>query len=129
IRTSLWNSVFAPDLTPRVTIAELRRMTEQSHAASHGASPSAFPAHEPRPVGTVAVVVLTHSRVHLLRQCVENVLARTSERTTEIVIWDNASTDDTRSYLDSVLDPRLRVIHHERNIGQNAYDAAFALTS
>jgi GT2 family glycosyltransferase len=112
-----------------VAVAELRMMSEQSHAAAHGAPPSASPACEPRPVGTVAIVVLTHSRVHLLRQCVENVLARASERTTEIVIWDNASTDETRDYLDSLLDPRLRVIHHERNIGQNAYDAAFALTS
>ncbi len=38
----------------------------------------------------IAVVVLTHNREHLLRQCVENVLLRTSPATREIVIWDNA---------------------------------------
>jgi GT2 family glycosyltransferase len=48
----------------------------------------------------IAVVVLTHSRVHLLRKCVENVLGRTSPATREIVIWNNASTDGTREYLD-----------------------------
>jgi GT2 family glycosyltransferase len=77
----------------------------------------------------IAVVVLTHERAHLLRQCVDNVLARTSELTTEIVIWDNASTDDTRAYLDSLDDPRLRVVLHPENIGQNAYAEATRLTS
>lgn len=75
----------------------------------------------------IAVVVLTHSRVHLLRQCVERVLARTTA-TTEILIWDNASTDGTAAYLDGLDDPRIRVVHHDRNIGVNGYAAAFGLT-
>ncbi len=76
----------------------------------------------------IAIVVLTHNRLHLLRQCVESVLARTSARTTDIVIWDNASVDGTAEYLAAVDDPRLRVISHPENIGQNAYAAAFART-
>lgn len=78
---------------------------------------------------TIAVVVLTHSRAHLLRQCVENTLAKLSPKTTEIVIWDNASTDGTAEYLDSLSDARLRVVHHGENIGQNAYAEAFKLTT
>jgi GT2 family glycosyltransferase len=77
----------------------------------------------------VAVVVLTHNRVHLLRQCVENVLAKTSQQTGEIVIWNNASTDATSDYLESLEDPRIRVVNHPENIGQNAYAEAFRLTS
>ena len=77
----------------------------------------------------IAVVVLTHNRVHLLRQCVENVLERSSELTTEIVIWDNASTDGTAAYLSDLDDSRIRVVRHPRNIGQNAYAQAFALTT
>jgi GT2 family glycosyltransferase len=77
----------------------------------------------------IAVVVLTHNRVHLLRLCVANVLARTSNRTTEIVIWNNGSNDGTREYLDSLDDPRLRIVNHPDNIGQNAYADAFALTT
>jgi GT2 family glycosyltransferase len=77
----------------------------------------------------LAVIVLTHERVHLLRQCVERVLERTSELTTEIVIWNNGSTDRTLAYLDSLTDPRIRVVHHAENIGQNAYAEACALTS
>jgi GT2 family glycosyltransferase len=77
----------------------------------------------------IAVIVLTHNRAHLLRRCVEHVLLRTSPATSEIVIWDNASVDDTRSYLEGVTDARLKVVHHEENIGTNAYTYAAALTS
>lgn len=77
----------------------------------------------------IAIVVLTHSRVHLLRQCVEHTLAHLSPQTTEIVIWDNASTDGTADYLDSLTDSRIRVVHNPENIGQNAYAEAFKLTS
>jgi GT2 family glycosyltransferase len=77
----------------------------------------------------IAVVVLTHQRAHLLRQCVENVLARTSSLTTEIVIWDNGSTDETSAYLGGLTDARIRVVHHPENIGQNAYSDAVALTT
>jgi GT2 family glycosyltransferase len=77
----------------------------------------------------IAIVVLTHNRVHLLRKCVENVLLRTSDATREIVIWDNASPDGTAEYLRSVDDPRIRVVISEENIGQNAYARAFRLTT
>ena len=77
----------------------------------------------------IAIVVLTHNRVHLLQKCVENVLFRTSDATREIVIWDNASTDATREYLESLDDPRIRVVLSEKNIGQNAYARAFRLTT
>ncbi len=76
----------------------------------------------------VAVVVLTHNRVHLLPTCVENVLGRTSPATREIVIWNNASTDGTAEYLDSLEDSRIRVVHSDENIGQNAYAEAVRLT-
>jgi GT2 family glycosyltransferase len=77
----------------------------------------------------IAIVVLTHNRLHLLRKCVENVLMRTSDATREIVIWDNASTDGTREYLASLSDPRIRVVRHAKNIGQNGYANAFAMTT
>ena len=77
----------------------------------------------------IAVVVLTHNRVHLLQKCVENVLLKTSTATREIVIWDNASTDGTADYLQSLVDPRIRVVASEKNIGQNGYARAFKLTT
>jgi GT2 family glycosyltransferase len=80
-------------------------------------------------VDQIAVVVLTHNRVHLLQKCVENVLLRTSAATREIVIWDNASTDGTADYLESLDDRRIRVVASEKNIGQNGYARAFKLTT
>jgi GT2 family glycosyltransferase len=77
----------------------------------------------------IAVVVLTNNRVHLLRKCVENVLSRASDATREIVIWNNGSTDGTRDYLDSLSDPRIKVVHSEANVGQNGYARGFAMTS
>jgi GT2 family glycosyltransferase len=81
------------------------------------------------PEGLVSLVVLTHSRRHLLQQCVERVLLRTSPATTEIVIWDNGSTDDTAAYLRSLDDPRIKSVSHPKNIGMNAYPRAVELTS
>lgn len=78
--------------------------------------------------GTISIFFLTYNRCHLLRKCVENVLSCTSELTTEIVIWDNASTDETAAYLDSLDDPRLIVVHSPTNIGMNAYDRAVQRT-
>jgi len=78
---------------------------------------------------SIAVVVLTYNRVHLLRQCVDNVLTRTSTQTTELLIWNNASTDSTAAYLDSLAIPNLRVVHHPSNLGLNAYDLAINSTS
>jgi GT2 family glycosyltransferase len=77
----------------------------------------------------IAIVVLTYNRVHLLEQCVERVLRRTSAETAEILIWNNGSSDGTRAYLDALVEPRIRVVHHERNIGPNAYDVAFRRTT
>jgi O-antigen biosynthesis protein len=78
---------------------------------------------------TIAIAVLTCNRVHLLRRCVENVLLRTSDATTEIVIWDNGSTDGTRDYLATITDPRVDVVLSESNVGFNGYPRAFARTS
>ncbi len=77
---------------------------------------------------SIAIAVLTYDRVQLLRQCVENVLLRTSDATREIVIWNNGSTDGTREYLDTLDDPRIRVVNHPTNIGLNAYAILFPET-
>jgi GT2 family glycosyltransferase len=99
--------------------------------ADMGTSPTRTHARDQRQLAddSIAIVVLTHNRVHLLRKCVENVLLRTSNETREIVIWDNASTDGTADYLRTVADPRIRIVSSERNIGQNAYARAFRLTT
>lgn len=77
----------------------------------------------------IAILVLTHNRVHLLERCVENVLLRTSAHTREIVVWDNGSTDGTPDYLATIEDPRFRVIRSETNVGHNGYARGFRQTT
>src|SRR5437763_11244359 len=77
----------------------------------------------------ISILVLTHDRVHLLRKCVEQTLARTSSATKEIVIWDNGSTDGTREYLDSIVDSRITVAHSTENLAHNAKARAVRLTT
>jgi GT2 family glycosyltransferase len=78
---------------------------------------------------SIAIIVLTHNKRDLLVKCVENVLFRTSEATREIIIWNNASIDGTHEFLDSLEDPRIKVVHHAKNIGQNGYARAFPSTT
>jgi GT2 family glycosyltransferase len=78
---------------------------------------------------SVAIVVAAYNRLHLLRQCVENVALRASDATREILIWDNGSDAETVAYLDTIEDPRVSVVHSPTNVGQNAYARAFPLTS
>jgi rhamnopyranosyl-N-acetylglucosaminyl-diphospho-decaprenol beta-1,3/1,4-galactofuranosyltransferase len=76
----------------------------------------------------IAIAVITHNRVDLLRRCVENVLLRATA-TSEIVIWDNASTDGTADYLATLTDPRIRIVGSPENVGMNGYARAFWMTT
>jgi len=77
----------------------------------------------------IAIVVLTYNRLHLLRQCVENVLLRASDLATTIIVWNNASTDGTTEYLASLDHPRIQVVNHDANIGQSGYARAYSGTT
>jgi GT2 family glycosyltransferase len=83
---------------------------------------------EERAGDSIAIVAVTYNRLHLLRQCVENVLQRASDAAREIVVWNNASTDGTTEYLSSLRDPRITVVNHAKNIGVNAYSLVFPTT-
>jgi GT2 family glycosyltransferase len=79
---------------------------------------------------SIAIVVLTYNRERLLRRCVADVLGRCSPATSEIVIWNNGSTDGTAGFLASLEeDRRLRIINSPENVGVVAYSRAFGLTS
>jgi GT2 family glycosyltransferase len=78
---------------------------------------------------SVAVVVLTHNRLEKLRLCVERVIAVASPAVTEVIIWNNGSTDGTRAYLDTVELPNVRVVQCAENVGMVAYGRAFETTT
>lgn len=67
----------------------------------------------------VSVILPTHNRAALLDRAIGSVLAQTY-RDFEIVVVDDASTDDTQQVIEGFADPRLRYIRHDRNRGAPA---------
>jgi glycosyltransferase involved in cell wall biosynthesis len=64
----------------------------------------------------VSVCIPTYNRAPLLAQAIRSVLGQTLQDF-ELVISDNASTDDTESVVRSFNDPRIRHVRNHTNIG------------
>jgi len=64
----------------------------------------------------VTIAIPTFNRASLLKECVAAALSQTYPYF-EVLVSNNASTDDTKHVLNEFNDPRLRVIHQESNIG------------
>jgi GT2 family glycosyltransferase len=69
----------------------------------------------------VSIVLITYNRLPMLRECMRSLLEKTTGDEFEIIVWDNASTDGTREYLDELAAAHayLRVVHHPENVGLN----------
>jgi hypothetical protein len=65
---------------------------------------------------TVSVVLPTYNRAYVLRRAIDSVLAQQGAEI-ELIVVDDASTDDTRALLATIADPRLRIVHAPRNGG------------
>lgn len=76
----------------------------------------------PASVPLVSLIIPTRNGLHLLRQCVDSILARTTYENYEIIIVDNGSDDpDTLSYLASFQDSVfVRVIRDDREFNYSA---------
>lgn len=66
----------------------------------------------------ISVIIPTRNRVNLLKQAVDSVLTQTHENL-ELIIVDEASTDETREYLKTINDSRVHFIYHEEPKGGN----------
>lgn len=64
----------------------------------------------------VSVVIPTHNRANLLRRAVDSVIAQ-SLKELEIIIVDDASTDDTSACCEQIVDPRAKKIQHQQTRG------------
>jgi glycosyltransferase involved in cell wall biosynthesis len=65
----------------------------------------------------VSVALTVYNGSAYLREAVESILSQTY-RDFEFIIVNNASTDETLPYLQSLKDPRIKLIHLETNQGQ-----------
>ena len=68
----------------------------------------------------VSVVVPVFNRARMVREAIESALAGAPAVPLEVVVVDDASTDDTWDSLRAYADPRLRIARLERNSGQSA---------
>ncbi len=67
------------------------------------------------PNGKVCVAIVTYNSGRYIRRCLESVL-RQKGVPLEVIVLDNASTDDTREILED-FDGRVRTIRSETNLG------------
>ncbi|MFQ6029256.1 MAG: glycosyltransferase family 2 protein [Dehalococcoidia bacterium] len=72
-----------------------------------------------RELPVVSVIIPTHNRSGLLRKTLQTVLSQTL-RNIEVIIADDASSDNTQEMVRSFHDPRLRYYWHEQNQGAPA---------
>jgi glycosyltransferase involved in cell wall biosynthesis/2-polyprenyl-3-methyl-5-hydroxy-6-metoxy-1,4-benzoquinol methylase len=75
----------------------------------------------------VSVVLPTHNHLKFLPRAIESILSQTFSNF-ELIIVNDGSTDGTREYLDTLKDPRIRVIHQDNKHLPEALNAAFRTT-
>lgn len=64
----------------------------------------------------VSVLITTYNRPALLKRAMASVLGQTYQNL-ELIIIDDASTDDTPNFVASCSDPRIRFYRNSINIG------------
>lgn len=69
--------------------------------------------------GLVSVIIPTHDRAHLVTRAIQSVLEQKYGHL-ELLVVDDASTDDTRRVVKALADPRLLYARHEQNRGAPA---------
>jgi glycosyltransferase involved in cell wall biosynthesis len=74
----------------------------------HGRHPAVYP--------LITICIPTRNRSSLLRSCVGSALAQ-SYQNIEVLVSDNASTDDTLAVLESMDDGRLRILRNREDVG------------
>jgi len=67
----------------------------------------------------VSVVIPTHNRAALLHRAIESVRRQTYPNL-EIIVVDDASTDETRMVVERLIDPRIRYLRHAVSRGGSA---------
>lgn len=67
-------------------------------------------------IPNVSVVIPTYNRAHLVGQAIESVLHQTCQYF-EIIVVDDASTDNTQEVVKGFGDPRIQYLLHEQNYG------------
>lgn len=65
----------------------------------------------------VSIIVPSYNYAHFLPECLESIKSQQFSGTTEVIVVDDASTDDTQSVLSRYTWPELSIIRHQSNRG------------
>lgn len=68
----------------------------------------------------VSFVVLSYNYARFIGECIASILNQEGEHDFEIIVVDDASTDDSHAVISSFDDPRIRYIRHDVNLGHAA---------
>jgi glycosyltransferase involved in cell wall biosynthesis len=68
----------------------------------------------------VSFVVLSYNYARFIGETIGSMLAQQGEHDFEIVVVDDASTDDSHDVITAFRDPRIRYFRHQRNLGHAA---------
>jgi len=77
----------------------------------------------------ISILIPTCNRLSRLTACINSVWESLSLRD-EIIIWNNASTDGTKEYLDKIVTStilNIRVVNSDKNIGLSAVNRGFEM--
>jgi glycosyltransferase involved in cell wall biosynthesis len=102
--------------TGSVDAALARGETIATGTVLEGGSPTPLPESQP---ADVSVVIPVYNRAHEITRSVLSALQQTHPPR-EVVVVDDASTDETCATVRALDDPRIRLIRHERNLGAAA---------
>jgi glycosyltransferase involved in cell wall biosynthesis len=67
----------------------------------------------------VSVVISSYNYGRYIKECIDSALRQVCDYPVEVVVVDDASTDDSVQIIKSITDPRLRVFCHDKNHGGN----------
>lgn len=68
-------------------------------------------------VPSVSIIIPVFNNLELTQKCLESISRNTDYSDYEVVIVDNASTDDTADWLRSIESPKIRCVYNPRNMG------------
>ncbi len=68
---------------------------------------------------SASIIIVTHNNLSLTKLCLESVLRNTNSAAYEVIVVDNASSDDTPQYLEALAraHPEVRVVCNTTNLG------------
>jgi O-antigen biosynthesis protein len=81
-------------------------------------------------VSTLSVIIVNYNVKHFIEQCISSVLAASTQISTQIIVVDNASADDSVAYLQAQFGNKIELIANQQNVGfAKANNQALALAT